>query len=179
MPKLLDVHSRTDALIVAAFRIICRDGLRGLTLRAVAAESRVSAAGIVHHFGGRERMDRVLARTFAHRWTEQIAGLARTQGAHAFLPADDEERQHFRVWLAWLELSRTEPSLAANLSGVRNEQRKILDWVSEWTHDEPGLDLLVAVVEGLASGLCAPGEPLSIPRARAALDRYLVLTSPA
>ena len=43
-----DLH---DALLAAAERVLERDGLSGLTLRAVAREAGVSHAAPTHHFG--------------------------------------------------------------------------------------------------------------------------------
>ena len=43
-----DLH---DALLAAAERVLERDGLAGLTLRAVAREAGVSHAAPTHHFG--------------------------------------------------------------------------------------------------------------------------------
>ena len=40
-----------DALLAAAERVLERDGLAGLTLRAVAREAGVSHAAPTHHFG--------------------------------------------------------------------------------------------------------------------------------
>ena len=63
--------------------------------------------------------------------------------------------------------------------GVRDEQRRILDWLTARAGDETDLDLLVAVVEGLLAAVCAPGAPLPLDRARAALERYLSPITPA
>jgi AcrR family transcriptional regulator len=177
MPRLLETRTRTDALLVAAVQLICRGGLRALTLRAVAAESRVSGASIIHHFGNRARMDRVLGRTFGHRWIDQISLRSLRRGVHAFLPEDEEELVAARVWLAWLELGRTDPALAANLAGIRGRHRELLDVLTGRTFDEVDLDLLVAVVEGLVAATCAPGDPMTPERARAALERYQQLRS--
>lgn len=47
--------TRTD-LIRGAIRVIADKGLRGLTLRAAAAEAGLSHGMIVHHFGTRDRL---------------------------------------------------------------------------------------------------------------------------
>ena len=173
MPRLLEVNSRTDALLLAACQIIGRVGVRGLTLRAVAAESRVSPAAIVHHFGGRARMDRVLGRTFGHRWMDELQVRARERGLGAFVPADHDEVEEARVWQAWLELARADVDFASNLAGVRASQRSLLSALSHRELDVTDLDLLVAVVEGLRSAACAPADPLPPERALTALDRHV------
>ncbi|WP_416979825.1 TetR family transcriptional regulator [Streptomyces sp. T028] len=40
-----------DALLIAAVRVVARDGLRKLTYRAVAAEAGVTHGLVAHHFG--------------------------------------------------------------------------------------------------------------------------------
>src|SRR5947207_1746268 len=61
-----------DALLQAAERVLERDGLAGLTLRAVAREAGVSHAAPTHHFGHRAR---VVAGARLHhavaRWTPE------------------------------------------------------------------------------------------------------------
>jgi AcrR family transcriptional regulator len=42
-----------DALLEAAIRVVANEGLRGLTIRAVAAEAGVSHGLVRHHFGSR------------------------------------------------------------------------------------------------------------------------------
>jgi len=48
-------HGRT-ALLDAAIRVVARDGLRGLTYRAVAAEAGVTHGLVTRHFGSRATM---------------------------------------------------------------------------------------------------------------------------
>ncbi|POX38733.1 TetR family transcriptional regulator [Streptomyces sp. Ru73] len=45
-----------DALLNAAVRVVARNGLRGLTYRAVAEEAGVTHGLVVHHFGSRDAL---------------------------------------------------------------------------------------------------------------------------
>ncbi len=45
-----------DALIEAAIRVVANEGLRGLTIRSVAAEAGVTHGLVRHHFGSRDAL---------------------------------------------------------------------------------------------------------------------------
>ncbi|MSO41210.1 MAG: TetR family transcriptional regulator [Solirubrobacterales bacterium] len=45
-----------DALIDAAIRVVAREGMRGLTIRSVAAEAGVTHGLVRHHFGSRDAL---------------------------------------------------------------------------------------------------------------------------
>jgi AcrR family transcriptional regulator len=68
-----DLH---DALLVAAERILERDGLPGLTLRAAAREAGVSHAAPTHHFGDLAGLVSDLAAIGFRRFGAALAGAA-------------------------------------------------------------------------------------------------------
>ncbi len=68
-----DLH---DALLVAAERILERDGLAGLTLRAAAREAGVSHAAPTHHFGDLAGLVSDLAAIGFRRFGAALAGAA-------------------------------------------------------------------------------------------------------
>lgn len=72
-----DLH---DALLAAAGRVLERDGLSGLTLRAVAREAGVSHAAPTHHFGDLSGLLSELAAIGFRRFNEAMiaAGLSET-----------------------------------------------------------------------------------------------------
>jgi AcrR family transcriptional regulator len=73
-----------DALLEAAKRVLERDGLSGLTLRAVAREAGVSHAAPSHHFGDLTGLVSELAAIgFAH-----FNAAMRAAGSAAAMPAD-------------------------------------------------------------------------------------------
>jgi TetR/AcrR family transcriptional regulator, transcriptional repressor of bet genes len=47
---------RRDQILRAAYEVACRAGIAGLTVRAVAAEAKVSHALVLFHFGRKERL---------------------------------------------------------------------------------------------------------------------------
>lgn len=65
-----------DALLQAATRIAARDGLQGLTLRAVAREAGVSHAAPAHHFGDVTGLISELAAIAFRRFSAALAAAA-------------------------------------------------------------------------------------------------------
>lgn len=173
MPRLIDPVSRGDAIINGAARVIVDRGLSGLTLRAIAAEAGVGASSLVHQFGNRDRLLRVMVMRLGRRRVEVIDRRSHRDGGLAYLPTDEDELADARIWLACCELGREMPDVGAAVADVREEERLLMDVLTERQLDEPGLDVVMAVVDGLTAALCAPLEPLPVVRARAALARVL------
>src|SRR5258707_1261463 len=73
--------SLPDALLQAAEIVLRRDGLRGLTLRAIAREAGVSHTAPKHHFGDMAGVLSELAATGHRRLAAEMAGHARGQEA--------------------------------------------------------------------------------------------------
>ncbi len=69
--------SLPDALLQAAEIVLRRDGLRGLTLRAIAREAGVSHTAPKHHFGDMAGVLSELAATGHRRLAAEMAGHAR------------------------------------------------------------------------------------------------------
>ena len=70
-----DLH---DALLAAAERVLERDGLPGLTLRAVAREAGVSHAAPTHHFGDLSGLLSELAAIGFRRFNEAMVAAGKT-----------------------------------------------------------------------------------------------------
>ena len=71
-----DLH---DALLAAAERVLERDGLPGLTLRAVTREAGVSHAAPTHHFGDLSGLLSELAAIGFRRFNEAMVAAGRTE----------------------------------------------------------------------------------------------------
>ncbi|MDR3465956.1 MAG: TetR/AcrR family transcriptional regulator, partial [Xanthobacteraceae bacterium] len=70
-----------DALLAAAERILERDGVGGLTLRAAAREAGVSHAAPTHHFGDLSGLVSELAASGFRRFAAALGAAAVAQGA--------------------------------------------------------------------------------------------------
>src|ERR1700675_3926325 len=70
-----------DALLEAAERVLERDGLSGLTLRAVAREAGVSHAAPTHHFGDLTGLVSELATIGFRRFNDAMAATGATDAS--------------------------------------------------------------------------------------------------
>jgi AcrR family transcriptional regulator len=174
MPRLIDPRSRADEVVLAIHRLIARGGLGAVTMRASAAESGVSASSLVGQFTGRDRMLAITTWRCGHERLRDIGLRSRSGGGMlTFVPSTEGELRDTRVWLALCELGRSHPDIALKVAALRLEERELIDAILRRQLDEPALDGVVALVEGLGVGVCAPGEPLPPERARDALARHL------
>lgn len=145
-------------------------------MRAIAAESGVSASGLVSQFTGRDRMLAITTWRCGRERLGDIGLRSRTDGMLAFVPSTEGEIRDTRVWLALCELGRSDPDIALKVAALRLEERQLIDVILRRQLDEPALDGVVALVDGLCAAVCAPGEPLDAERARRALERHLAVS---
>jgi AcrR family transcriptional regulator len=166
MPRLIHSSSRADAMVEGVNRVLVTRGVFGLTLRAIAEESRISSGSLLHHFGSRERV-LIVAAGRTGRWLiKAIEDEAWEAGVAAFVPGDDDMVLLTRAWLGWCELWRSEPVLDQVVDGVRANELHALAAVHDLRLSRPDLDTLTALVEGLRSAVCAPRNPMPPSRAR-------------
>jgi AcrR family transcriptional regulator len=184
MPQLLDGRSRAEAVARAANRVILEGGVTALSLRTIGRASGVSPASLTHHFGGRERLLKICASLTARHLRDDLISRSHAEGIAAFLPGDHPESLHdARVWLAWCELGRSSAAVEPAVTEHRDEERHLLaaclnhglergpERGLDHGLERDGLDAMVAVVQGLRVAVCAPFEPLDLPRARTVLAR--------
>ena len=95
-----------------------------------------------------------------------------SEGALAFIPTSDTVLDD-RVWLAWCELGRSDAAIGEIVAETRRDERDMLDAVLGRSLDEAGLDVVMAVIDGLVSAVCLGDEPLPLERARTTLTRAL------
>lgn len=69
-------ESRRQAVLVAAVAVVERDGVRGLTLDAVAAETGMTKPGLLYHFPTREHLLAAVQEHVARTWDDDMADLA-------------------------------------------------------------------------------------------------------
>jgi AcrR family transcriptional regulator len=175
MPRLIEPESRTDTIVDAMNYLLARDGPGGLTLRAIARESRVSTSSLLHHFGDREHLVRAAARRTGRARVQALERRADREGVIAFLPAidDAEDLLTARAWLAWCELWRVQDSLVPTIERIRDQELMILARVLGVRIGSQDLTGVVAVIDGLNVAVCAPVRPLSPARAADILTAHV------
>lgn len=169
MPKVVDHEERRRELAGAVWRVILRDGLEGVSVRAVAAEAGWSAGALRHYLGTKEELlesaAELLEERVVGRMESRTEGLAPREAVRAalceVLPLDEERRVECALWFAFAGRSLVDKKIA-------DEHRRLLfDGMRELcgrvTHDMAGLGLLApgldpdaeavrlhALVDGLA-----------------------------
>src|SRR6185295_17976166 len=147
-----DLH---DALLAAAERVLERDGLPGLTLRAVAREAGVSHAAPTHHFGDLTGLLSELAAIGFRRFNEAMVA-ARNSETHPMMKG----MANAKAYVAYAQAS---PGMFSLM--FRNER---IDMTRPSLHEEA-----TASFAGLASAVGAgrnerlTGEALSLDQAAA------------
>ena len=144
--------------------------MQAVTTRAIAAESGVSIATLAHQFTNRERLLGLMAGMFGTDLIARTGDRTRSEDALAFLPAADDDLTDARVWLAWLELGRSDPAIAGRVAHLRGQERLLLGAVLERRFDAVSLDCAHALVDGLRAAVCAGDDPMPVERARSALQ---------
>jgi AcrR family transcriptional regulator len=111
MRKTRDPKSK-DRIVEAAWRTIAQEGLRGATVRAIAAAADVSTGYVMHYFADKQLLAaEVLAHNNARAGRRVLKARERTRGIdavtaimEALLPLDAERRLEWQVWVAfWRE----------------------------------------------------------------------------
>ncbi|MEV6040353.1 TetR family transcriptional regulator C-terminal domain-containing protein [Nonomuraea sp. NPDC052116] len=171
MPKLIDHQQRRQELAEAAWRVIMRDGVGHVSVRAVAAEAAMSAGSLRHVFPTQEELLVFAMQFVLTRVRARIAALpprptirqAVEAVARELLPLDAGRRAEMEVWLALFSAANAEKSL----KGPRTEAHQALRDACRWMIGQldngvdlsPGRDLelearrLHALLDGLAAHL--------------------------
>lgn len=187
-------------LAEALTRVVARDGIAGVSIRAVAAEGGVSGGTVQHYFSTRAEMIR-----YAMEWTsaqveERLGGVSRWGEIRDWtrdillelLPLDADRRREQAVWLAFVAHAETDPTL---LDLKRHTNSKLHDLYARIVRarrempvhpdaatppPDPDVEADAVLLQSLMDGLSLhladlePDEAASVgPKL---LDRYLDLT---
>jgi len=131
--KIRDPQSRTR-IVEAAQRTIADLGVKGATVRAIAAEAGVSTGYVMHYFEDKDQLaaavlehnnvvaaNRVLTARGRRRGLDGL-----TAAVEALLPLTPERRIVWQVWVALWTHARTESDPAAALTMARHALAGIL-----------------------------------------------------
>ncbi|RCV48979.1 TetR/AcrR family transcriptional regulator [Marinitenerispora sediminis] len=191
MPARIDPEQRRGHVVEAAFRLVVAEGIDGLSLRKVAAESGLNIGSVRHYFDGHEDLlaaaaeeagDR-MGRRLARRPVEGLRGLTGAAALDALqalveevLPVDDERRAESIVVLELILAARTRPvfrpiseRMAADLGQV------VLDALAALGVRDPeaGAAQITALIGGLTLDTVTPHGSLSVEQLRATLRAHL------
>ena len=154
-------EQRREQILGAAFEVASRDGIGGLTVRAVAAEARVSHALVLFHFGRKERLvhellDWVIAGTAVLHISEDVARFPHARDRlHALLQQEmarlSHQPQHTRLFLEYWALGARHEKIGTRISAELERYRAAFRTImEEMLQAEPG-SFVGVTADGLAA----------------------------
>ena len=163
MPKSVDPGEKRAELVAASWDVIAAEGLKGATLRRVAAEAGCTTGALTHYFSDRRSL-LVGALRAAHFQAGARMREASRRSADPLeqleailleaLPLDAARLREWRVWLAFWAEAMNDAELAKENARRYTEWRALLlEVVAPLRQDaataEREVDDLIALVDGL------------------------------
>ncbi|MGC5166293.1 TetR/AcrR family transcriptional regulator [Luteimicrobium sp. DT211] len=191
MSNRIDATARRQELAEAVWRIIVRDGLSAVSVRAVAAEAGLATGSVRHFFPSQAELVSFAMTALADTVTQRVRAAARTPDASdrvlamlvELLPVTDRTLAEFTAYLDFMERSRTDASLRPvareSVRAVRELVVTVLADLRALGLLRPEVDVpaesvrLHAFVDGLTLQLVVAPELVSRDEARGALERWL------
>jgi AcrR family transcriptional regulator len=120
MPKIVDHDAQRMLFARAAIRLIARNGLEGITMRAVAAESGLSYGSLFHYFESKDDLLMYAVRYLTTQQTRRVNEYSiRYKGLKALgqllyddVLVEESSRDEAVVWLAFLYKAAVEEPFA-------------------------------------------------------------------
>lgn len=132
---------RREQILKAASDVACREGIGGLTMRAVAAEAAVSHALVLFHFGRKERLvhellDWVIAQTAVLHISEDIARFPHARDRLYALLQQEMARQarqpeYTRLFLEYWALGARHEPIRTRISAELERYRAAFEEIME------------------------------------------------
>ena len=120
MPKIVDHGVRRQELAEAVWRVIARDGVAEVSIRAVAAESGWSSGALRHYFTTRAELLAFACERVIEQGTERIRAMPLPDDTRAAareillqtMPVDEHRRTEASIAFSFLALGLGDPELA-------------------------------------------------------------------
>ncbi len=185
------MHDRRQEIAEAAWRVILRDGLSRMSVRAVAREMSATTGLISHHYANKDdlvatALDLVTQRTMdtASEAGTDASGLERLEEmVLAAMPMSEESRREWQVWLAFLGYSIGNTNLIArhqqryktlrSFMAVEIRYLQAQSIISPKRKPEAEADALIALVDGVGLGAAVDAERFTPERQRILVRRHL------
>lgn len=114
-----DARGGRQKLAEAVSQVVVREGIAGVSVRAVAAEAGVSGGTVQHYFPTRAEMIRYAMEWTSLRVEERLGNVSRWGEVREWtreillelLPLDADRRRESAVWLAFVAHAETDPAL--------------------------------------------------------------------
>lgn len=139
--KRVPEEVRREQILQAASNVACREGISGVTVRAVAAEAAVSHALVLFHFGRKERLvyellEWVIAQTAVLRVSEDIARFPHARDRLYALLQQEMARQarqpdHTRLFLEYWALGARHEAIRTRISAELERYRAAFEEIMQ------------------------------------------------
>jgi TetR/AcrR family transcriptional regulator, transcriptional repressor of bet genes len=159
--KRIPEEARRGQILEAAFHVACREGIGGLTVRAVAAEAGISHALVLFHFGRKERLvhdllDWVLDSTSVLHISEDIARFPHARDRLNALLEQEMSRQshqpeYTRLFLEYWALGGHHEEIRTRIGAELERYREAFRTIMEELLEADPLLLPGVTAEGMAA----------------------------
>ncbi|WP_042165994.1 TetR/AcrR family transcriptional regulator [Paenibacillus gorillae] len=121
MPKIVDHDRRREQLAEAAWRVIRREGMEGVSVRSVAEEAGMSLGSLRHYFVTQSELLAFSMQLVSERVTRRLKELKLTGDPRQnielivaqLVPLDEERLAESEVWLAFMGRAVGDSSIRA------------------------------------------------------------------
>ncbi len=163
MPKSVDPSQKRTEFVAASWDVIAAEGLKGATLRRVAAEAGCTTGALTHYFTDRQSLLIDALRSAHNQAGARMIDAAKRDSSHLerlkavlleALPLDESRLREWRVWLAFWAESMNDAELAEENARRYAEWRELLREVVDpltrkAAQTEQEVAHLVALIDGL------------------------------
>ena len=168
MPREVDHAVRRQDLAEALWRVVRRDGIHAVSVRTVAAEAGTSPSALRHYFSSQDELLGFALTAMVDRVRDRLGPVLPTlhgrDGAERILeellPLDDQRRDEYAVYLAFIGRAQADPRLRAIRDDAEAQERAAIRRAVQLIADDGGLadgrdpeaetDRLYPLVDGLA-----------------------------
>lgn len=132
MPKVVDSEERRQEIVSAAYRILAREGLVGLSMRKLAKESGATIGLLNHWFSSKHEileaaLDLAIENELQQRHlSSEVSFAALEASLQSFLPITESAKADLKVWQAFEELAEEDPQLQKKVVKKYDHLRELL-----------------------------------------------------
>ena len=185
MPKLVNYPERQVAIAEAAWRLVLRHGVGGVSVRAVAAEAELATASLRQAFPTQDALLGFCFELAFERAAARIANVPTGRGAREraertlreVLPLDAERAAEMQVWLSFAAASMADPLLSSIYARGHDSLRELCLAVIQAGVSKVDAQIeagrLHALIDGLAMHLLSRRHPHAIEAASQILSAHL------
>ena len=191
MPKKVDRQERQEAFLAAAYRMIKKHGLSGVTARAVAAEAGFTTGALVHYVSS---MDELLVKASEYAARDVRAKMVEAEHIsdpveslravlYLALPSNADRRGNWNFFLGFWERSVYNAAVR-ELTHLRYEEwlgraTRLIRRVERAGRLAPDVNVVsaaravIAMIDGLAIQVMRSGKPPSTRQQREIIDTFI------